>query len=1086
MMQDVCLPGSLLRVVLVLAAWTAAATPVCQMNIQGTGGRAVRSASLVCEGGTITAAADKSLLAAFVSGFQGVVWDKGGCGRSKCLLTICGNTTAKFDRSSIKNLNASESLVGILCVIDDSVVSFEQSMFASNTAVNGTLHIRDRARVAFLNSEVVRNIGFGSNTHSFTKEIINGCIINTTQTQEWNGKGAGAGIHAGGFAQVTLSGTHMSSNKASSNGGALWVEGNAKAIISNSTIHNNSAGLNGGGLHAKDLAMVLIANYSTFSSNIADNGGGAYAGGNASITVANSSTFSKNRANYNGGGACAQSNANITVINSSTFSNNNALNGGGAIANESASIIVAHRSTFSNNSASCDGGGAHANDSAIIMVANSSTFSNNSALKGGGGALADGNACLTVVNSSSFSNNSAVLHGGGFYANGKASITIVNNSTLTNNSAREDGGGAYANGNARITVANNSTFSNNSADNNGGGAYAYANASIIITNSSTFSSNSAHGRDGGGAYANGNASITVANSSTFSNNSADNNGGGACAYGTARIMVAHSSTFGNNNASNGGGLNCQVDSTCQVLDSYIYHHTVAGVGAGLRLGDNAKALIQNSTMMFNSAFDGGAIYAHSPKDSRFKLTIGNKSHIAFNNATNGGGMYLSGGNTTIGPGVEIEGNRALTGAGVYFASSCSIFCKPFLTLSPEAQIRNNTADLAGGGIFRDSDDAIINDTDARQAVTNNTAFFGADLLRSRCNMGEVIKGKWCERCGSNLYSLDPNKTECEICPVRANCTGDVISPEMGYWHSDNYSTQIHRCPNPRACSQGRGTDKTRLDWQCAEGYTGNLCGKCVSNDTVTYGFNGGFKCGRCLGTGAMITLLVVSLVFILLLNILTVHCTYQDNLQVVDKSDVWPSDVIKILVLYLQYLIIISSAPLKWPESLSKVFFAISWVFAAGNSQAVSLDCIYSHLGLPLAIKRLLTYLIGPFIIVVAVMIVYCLFWLGRGAFRKCLVISTGTLFASQSLWNYVSKRVPAIVLVVLYAFSYPSLVKVGWSMFACYRIDDPDKGVYRQYLQANGSYWVYDIQEPCWSRNQDKYHFIWALSFGIPTLLVF
>eukprot|EP00877_Chromochloris_zofingiensis_P000442 jgi/Chrzof1/10399/Cz04g40150.t1 len=87
MVQDLGLRGGLLLVVLALgacASTAAAATPVCRMNIQGTGGRAggraVRNASLVCSGGTITAAADRSILGPFTSGFRGVVWDEGGCG----------------------------------------------------------------------------------------------------------------------------------------------------------------------------------------------------------------------------------------------------------------------------------------------------------------------------------------------------------------------------------------------------------------------------------------------------------------------------------------------------------------------------------------------------------------------------------------------------------------------------------------------------------------------------------------------------------------------------------------------------------------------------------------------------------------------------------------------------------------------------------------------------------------------------------------------------------------------------------------------------------------------------------------------
>eukprot|EP00877_Chromochloris_zofingiensis_P011015 jgi/Chrzof1/6167/Cz17g14020.t1 len=1044
-------------------------------------------------------------------GFRGVVWDKGWCGGSKCLLTICGNTTAKFVQSSLKDVNATDSLKGIVCISDHSDVRFEQSIFASNTAVNGTLHVGDAAKVALVDSKVIGNMAFGGNFW----------VANDVY-QPWNGKGAGASLHVRGFAQVTLSGTAVSSNMASRRGGGLYTEGNARVIMSNSTVYNNSALEDGGGLYAKDLAIVVVANYSTFSNNLAGGyGGGVSANGYASIMVANSSAFSNNHANGGGGGAVAWGNASITVANSSSFSSNSADWGGGSHAWANASITVANSNTFINNSAGQNGGGAYAGHNASITVANSSTFNNNSAGQDGGGASASGNASITVANRSTFSNNSAGRKGGGVDVWGSASITVTNSSTFNNNSAKygggaaaggnasimvansstfssnnarnpgaEGGGGVYAGGNATITVANSSTFSNNRAGWAGGGAYAFDCASITVIHSSTFRNNTSRVY-GGGAFARDYASIMITNSSTFSNNRVSQFGGGANAGGNASITVANSSTFSNNTAQNAGGLSCQENSTCQVLDSYICHHAVAGVGAGLSIGDNVTALISNSTLMFNRAVQGGAIHASSPirhYPSNFTLRIGNKSHIAHCTAANGGGIYLEGGVTIIGPGVRIEGNNASTGGGVFIKTAFCNSCTANLSISPAAHIRNNTADL-GGGIYKDSALSAINDADARQAATDNTAFFGADLVTSQCIMGEVFKGKWCERCGSNLYSLSTNNTRCDICPAHANCTGgDVILPEKGYWHSSKHSTQIHRCPNANACSQREDLDNTTIDWQCAQGHSGNLCGKCVSKDTTKFGFTGAFRCRQCLGRETMIALLVVSVLLMLLLNVFTAHYTYKDNLEVVDKSDVWPSDVIKVLVLYLQYLIIISSAPLDWPRSLTAVFFAVSWVFAAGTSQAVSLDCIYSASGLPLAIKRLLTYLIGPFVIAGAVIIVYCLILLGRKALERCLMMSRGRLFTSQSLWGYVSNRVPAILLVVLYAFFYPHLVKVGWSMFACYHIDDPNdhnKGLYRQYLQANGSYWVYDIQEPCWSKHQG-YHFIWALSLGIPTLLLF
>lgn len=194
------------------------------------------------------------------------------------------------------------------------------------------------------------------------------------------------------------------------------------------------------------------------------------------------------------------------------------------------------------------------------------------------------------------------------------------------------------------------------------------------------------------------------------------------------------------------------------------------------------------------ALQGGAIHASSPINSTFTLGISNASHIANSSATSGAGIYLEGGVTTVGPGVQIAGNSAIIGAGVFLTTPCSS-CTASLTVSPAAHISNNTADAAGGGIYKDSELCSINDTEARQAMANNTAaFVGADLLTSRCMMGEVSKGRWCEQCGRDLYSLNPNKSDCDICPRNAHCFGGaVVIPRNDSWQPTPDGSQSINC-----------------------------------------------------------------------------------------------------------------------------------------------------------------------------------------------------------------------------------------------------------------------------------------------------
>lgn len=179
--------------------------------------------------------------------------------------------------------------------------------------------------------------------------------------------------------------------------------------------------------------------------------------------------------------------------------------------------------------------------------------------------------------------------------------------------------------------------------------------------------------------------------------------------------------------------------------------------------------------------------------TRLTLEIINESNVANSNATSGSGIYLNGGLTTIGPGVKVEHNNASTGGGVFLTKPCSS-CTAFLTISPDARISNNIASLAGGGLYKDSDLSTTSDADARKAMTKNRAFFGADLLTDQCVTGEVLKGEWCERCGNNLYSLNPNKPACGNCPLNGHCFGGaVVIPRNDSWQPTPNGSQSSNC-----------------------------------------------------------------------------------------------------------------------------------------------------------------------------------------------------------------------------------------------------------------------------------------------------
>jgi hypothetical protein len=563
----------------------------------------------------------------------------------------------------------------------------------------------------------------------------------------------------------------------------------------------------------------------------------------------------------------------------------------------------------------------------------------------------------------------------------------------------------------------------------------------------------------------------------------------------------------------------------------------------------------------------------STPDSNFTLTIADDTLIYNNSASIGGGLAVVSGHTTLGPGVAIHDNRASQGGGISISAGPS---GAQCTFSPQARVANNTAVVAGGGIYLDSTGVHINEAVARKIAQGNSAVFGTELsMVSECLPGEVRAGAWCQVCGANLYSFNPTNSSCDICPADASCAGGTkIYPDDGHWHSTDWSTQIHRCPNPGACthpgmqqhqravdsgdgfvadvqpqatakpgtlgampaSTGGGSSNRALlgfsevgftpeqqehlqqrsfglrrqllaapaaeqpqpaatadstaaallsvgppkasveggmDWQCAEGYRGHLCGSCAEG----HGLRGPFSCARCISTKAAIALYVMSFLVLMVIIWAISHVTWLDNQDT--NPELRISDILKVFIVYVQCMVILTNVPIEWPGSIAGVFAGLTWLFSAGNSQLLSFDCLVSgmQLSLPVAVVRQLIYLLAPVAMFIAVVLLQCairgVHWLWRRYRRRRLAVGV-----MSQVWD----RIPVIAIVTL-IFFYPSLIRVALSMFACYPIDTPG-GLYPQYAVANArnGYWQYDMQQACW----EGWHRAWALGLGLPFTLVF
>jgi hypothetical protein len=219
---------------------------------------------------------------------------------------------------------------------------------------------------------------------------------------------------------------------------------------------------------------------------------------------------------------------------------------------------------------------------------------------------------------------------------------------------------------------------------------------------------------------------------------------------------------------------------------------------------------------------------------------------------------------------------------------------------------------------------------------------------------------------------------------------------------------------------------------------------------------------------------------------ITVHTTWKDNLTA-DK-EVLATDLIKVLVLFLQYTSIIGSVSVPWPVNLfdmQRWFQAVNIVFAIGSGQALSLDCWLNHYipqgNLPIAMQRQLVYFLAPVCVLLAVLALYWLTW----AVRRWVSPLVCRPKEGASDQPALRRKLPVMLLVLIF-YAYPTLSRASLSFFACLSIDrlPPDvvlpAGATAPLNHTLG-YWVSSVEQECFA----GYHKGWALGLGLPSILL-
>lgn len=354
----------------------------------------------------------------------------------------------------------------------------------------------------------------------------------------------------------------------------------------------------------------------------------------------------------------------------------------------------------------------------------------------------------------------------------------------------------------------------------------------------------------------------------------------------------------------------------------------------------------------------------------------------------------------------------------------------------------------------------------RLAVCNASVL----LDSSMCPPGTYSTARGCACCTAYTYDFSRSpraNASCFPCPDNAVCQDNQVVPLEGFWHSSKQSVQMHKCPIARSCL---GNDT------CATGHAGNLCGACAPG----YGITVPFRCSKCQSAPRQLLLYMGLFLASVLLITYTAHATWQDNMSAGQGLRV--SDLLKVPVQFLQYLVIFGSISVPWPGFLTSCFAAASVVFGAAAGQT-SLDCWvkqhFSQVRLATAIQRQLVLAVVMLLVVLRYLMRLALS--AAAARRNQNSSLSGDRHASLHLFSRL--RVAAIVVVF---FAYPTLVKASLSFFACLKIDyssnknDP----FPEYAVKNhaAGYWVSDIQQECFA----GWHRAWAFGLGIPAVALF
>ncbi len=455
--------------------------------------------------------------------------------------------------------------------------------------------------------------------------------------------------------EVTLQNLTLNGGSASTNGGCIDITTSQKVTLTNIAVSTCRADSGGGGLFISSSTPSVEIGSSRFDQNSATLGGGILSSG---TRVSLTSSFVSLNSASRGAGIFVREGLSSTQIeiNESSITENSSTSSGGGIYSYFSTLTLID-STVSRNNARY-GGGIHCYRSSCNAIdtqleSNIAYLNSNN---GSGGAIDLLYSSLTMTGGK-IRKNTAALSGGGVRISSYSTVSINGEADIKYNDARRGGAFAFASIGGNLLIENASVTGNTSSDR--GGAINIASYDNTITiNNSTISKNTALK---GGAISNNGENRIYLNAAQLNNNSASGSSsdadGGAFYLSSGKLNIINSTLKSNTATNEGGAFHLKNGASLDLLKSHIGDSLSYGSG-GVAYSDQSLINIEQSSIVGNSASnETGGLFLYESE-----LTISNTT-LSGNSAPGGGGaIALYGSNSMNIRNATIVDNNGAAGA----------------------------------------------------------------------------------------------------------------------------------------------------------------------------------------------------------------------------------------------------------------------------------------------------------------------------------------------------------------------------------------------------------------------------------------